>query len=363
MGKQISYRSQSFEVAAGVTDREISMPHKVIEIHVPANVVGATIRFGDRTAEAVPLTSGGRNRFCFGTPPSKLFITAPGGDALTIFGSQEVEPAFFPFGSDPGAVGNEIIALWPQHGRVANNAAVYSVLGFHSGGGSLTVWGTKLGNAPDDMGMHRGRLCYEGRSTAIDYVIRLLGQWNTIQIPLTDLLTTGQKGSDFSRVYWDTYWIQAEGVPNTPLRSGFAYLFYINPGSAGWFNSLNFYAWGLAIADDGGVAKWHYCANRTPIAPTPDEDLDLGLFANDWIRFDMVHVAPTTTRRARFLLYADGILKVEREWQAGAGALPDYSGAAGSIARSTMAGESAGGVTLRVANITFRHGQLMPSGA
>ncbi len=359
----LSYRSVVVEVAAGVTLREISIPHRVIEIHVPSNVLNAFIRFGDQTKEPVPLTPGGRNRFCFVTPPSKLFISAAGGDALTIFGSEEVEPAFFPFASDSGSLRNEISCTWPEHTLLDAGAAVFPQMGWSTSPAAEGMWNAKLGTAPDDMQLYKGRLCYEARSAAATYAMRDISGI-PIHMPLTSLNRSGQKGSDFSRVYWDTFFMQVEGVPNTDGRTGLAYVFR-SVGSAGWWESLNYFAWGLGIVNEGGaIPIWHFMANRTGIAPTPDEDLSLGLVAStNWIRFDILHIAPTETRRARFLIYADGSLVIEREWTAGAGSLPDYSGVGGTIIRKTIAGESAAGLILRISGVSFRRGQLMTSGA
>ncbi len=358
----LSYRSVIVEVAAGVTLREISIPHRIIEIHVPSNVLNGFVRFGDQTKEPVPLTPGGRNRFCFVTPPSKLFISAAGGDALTIFGSEEVEPAFFPFASDSGSLRNEIACTWPEHTALDVNQAVSAQMGWSTSPSLETMWGAKNGAAPDDMQLYNGRLCYEARSAAVTFAMRQIGGIY-IHMPLTSLNRPGQKGSDFSRVYWDTFYMQVEGVPNIDGRTGLAYMFR-NVGSGGWWESVNYFAWGLGIVDNAGVPVWHFMSNRTGIAPTPDEDLNLGLIAsNNWIRFDILHVAPTDTRRARFLIYADRSLVLEREWAAGSGSLPDYSGVGATIIRQTIAGESAAGLILRIGGVSFRRGQLMSTGA
>lgn len=361
----LSYRSLTVEVAAGVTLREISIPHRIIEIHVPGNVANGSVRFGDRTKEPVPLTPGGRNRFCFVTPPSKLFISADGGDPLTIFGSEEVEPAFFPFASDSGSLRNEIIDTWPEQILLDNNQAIPASMGFSSGPTLPTMWGSKLGSAPELLGMHEGRLCYEAISANTTFAMRQIGGIY-IHMPLTDKLKPGQSPADFSRVYWDTWFMQAEGVPNTDGRTGFAYTFR-NTGSAGWWEANNYYAWGLGLVDaGGGVPIWHFMANRTDAAPTPDEDIDLGLSSTSWIRWDVLHIAPTETRRARLLIYADGIKVIEREWRSLAGPLPDWdvgTGNAGTIKRQTICGESLLGQTLRMGSFSFRRGQLQFGGS
>ncbi len=363
MSRNVQYRSVTIEVAAGVVDRKISLPHNVLAFDVPASTLNATVRFGDPGAEVVALVPGGKNKFCFETPPSAIYLTSPGGDPITVFGSQEVEPSFSPFGSDVGSLRNEVIGTWPEHGLSDQGQAVNAQMGFSSDQTALTMWGTKLGSAPDDMQLFRGRLCYEARSAAATFALRTIGGLN-IHMPLTDLLTVGQEAADFSRVYWDTWWMQAEGVATTDLRAGLAYKFR-NVGSAGGWESTNFFAWGLGLANDGGGNPvWHYVANRQIPGPTPDEDVDLGLAAAaNWIRFDILHVAPSRTRRARLLIYADSTLVIEREWAAGAGALPDYSGVAGTILRQTICAESVLGQTLRIASVSMRRGQLQLGGS
>lgn len=364
MGKQISYRSQSVEVAAGITDRPISIPHRVIEIHVPANTINATVKFGDAGAESVPLTPGGRNRYCFVNPPSKLFITAPGGDALTIFGSEEVEPAFFPFASNAGALRNEIIATWPEHvTNIATGAAVSTPFGFNSSTPIGVMWGAKTGTAADSMELFDGRLCYEARPTTINPVaIRQVSSTFGIHMPLTQLLLAGQEATDFSRVYWDTLWMQQTGNVVLDLDAGLMFGFFPNPGGL-WINEANAVGWGLFIQVDG---TWAYAANRVNTGPfSPDELVPLAITSAPWRRFDILHIPPTRTRRARLLIYIDAVLRIEREWASGAGPLPDYFGTAAHIERRT-AGNAAVTVAMtnlfRVASCSFRRGQLQFDG-
>lgn len=366
MSRNIQYASRTIDVAAGVIDRKIALPHNVLVFDVPASTLNATVKFGDAGAEAVGLVPGGKNKFCFDTPPSAIYMTSPGGDPITVFGSQEVEPSFSPFGSDVGSLRNEIIATWPENTKLAKNAAVASAMGFTSSNSNLTMWGSKFGTAADKMGLHEGRLCYEaGPTGGATFAMREMASTSPIQMPLTHLLPrVGQEGADFSRVYWETFWMQVSGVPLTHLRTGLAYLFVTNPGSGGWWEQTNYYAWGLGIGDDGGGNPvWHYAANRVVGAPNPDEDTDLGISALSWTRFDIMHIAPTVTRRARLLIYADGVLVIEREWAAAAGSLPDYLTNAGSIIRQVIAGESTLGVTLRIGSCSFRRGQLLLTGS
>lgn len=359
MSRTIQYDRIVVEVAAGVTDHPIAITYPVLEFRVPSSTVNASVKFGDKGAKPVNLTPGGRNRFCFDSPPSQIFVTAPGGDAIEVFGSSEVEPSFAPFGSESGAA-FEVFGTWPEHQFALDGGAVPTAYGMWTHSAAGTFFTAKTGGAVDEMKMVDGRICWQARSTAAE-AKRQWGYSFPIQIPLTDRLRTGQTHSEFQRVYWDTFWMKATGISDLEYRTGVMYGIR-QPGV--WFNDSNLEGWGVAMRDDGGgVPELWYAANRVNDGTTPDEEVNLNVLMNVWRRIDVLHVAPTLTRRARLLIYVDGALLIEREWAVGAGALPDYSASAGYISRMVQCGASAGGMTLNFGGVTNRRGSMLFSGA
>lgn len=366
MSRKVQYRSVSVEIATGIVDRKIALPHSNLEFTVPANTLNATVKLGDVGAEAIRLQPGGKTKFCFpmDSPPSAIFITAPGGDAIVVFGSQEVEPSYTPF-EFTAAVSFDILGTWPHgFGQILDGGAVHTPYGHHSDGqGAKTFMTARFGGGTDNMQIEDGKMCYEAITAAATLVARAWRVNFPIYTPLTDLQFIGQSVPEFQRVYWDTFYLKATGIPTTDLDTGIRYHFFPDPGG-GSILSVNSRGWGLFVADNGGgIPELHYAANRVDALPTPDEDVNLNVLVNVWRRIDHVLLAPTASRRARILIYVDEALRIEREWQVGAGALPDYQGTAGSITCAINTGASVAGMSWRLAEVINRRGQLQFDGS
>ena len=365
MSRSVQYRSVRLEVAAGVVDRKISLSHSVLEFTVPINTINATVRLGDPGAEVVALQPGGKTKFCFGDdPPSAIYLTAPGGDAIVVFGSQGVEPTFSPFGVNGTGITFEAIGTYPAPSRLLRGQVVETNFQFLTGATQniLFLGGIIEGTGVDRMELILGRLSYHQDTTAVNLVKREWGVALPIHMPLTQLLSADQQEGELTRVYWDTFWLQSLGVPNMPLGTGVMYVFW-NDTPGGWVNVSGFKGWGLAISDNGGgIPELHYASNRVVGVPTPDEDVNLGILVNVWRRIDVLHIAPTETRRARLLIYVDAALVIEREWQAGAGALPDYALLGATIVRWMRTDLSDAASELNLSGVILRRGQLLFDG-